>query len=355
MKVVRLSSDYEGGWNSYLDSNPKASFFHTLDWKRIIENVYGFEPYYFLALDDKDDVKGVVCSFFTRSLIFGKKIISTPFNFYNEPLFDDKDAASALVKAVLDVARERDVKYVEFKSLSEFDSSLSSDFSLVKNDHYFISGLELKGSSEESVKSYTHRLTKNLRTMKANALKSNVKVRELSSVSDLEAFYDVLVRLYRDKHNMIPQPYSLFKSLYDLGEKKFKLLVCTADDRVVGGMVLLFFKDQVVYAYGASESEYARFSPSTLLVDHAIRLVSSLGFGYMDFGVTSPYQDGLLNFKSSFGAVPKKLPFYYHLLNVDEVPDLDYHTSFKNLRKPFRFVPVSLIKKLSPIITRHLG
>ncbi|MFH1210399.1 MAG: GNAT family N-acetyltransferase [archaeon] len=354
MKAVRYDDLYKEKWNSYLLNNSKSSFFHTLEWKGIIEDVYRFEPYYFLAMDG-DEVKGVLCSFFTRSIIFGKKIISTPFNFYNEPLFDDGDAASVLVKAVIDVAKERDVKYVEFKSLSEFDNSITSNFSLVKNAHYFISGLPLKATPEESVKSYSHRLTKNLRTLKSNALKNNMKVRELSSISDLEVFYDVLVRLYRDKHNMIPQPYSLFKSLYDLGEKKFRLLVCTKDDRVIGGMVLLFFKDQVVYAYGASNPDYASFSPGTLLVDHAVNLVSSLGFRHMDFGVTSPYQDGLLAFKSSFGAIPKKLPFYYHLLNVDKVPELDYHTSFKSLRKPFRFVPVPLIKKLSPIITRQLG
>jgi CelD/BcsL family acetyltransferase involved in cellulose biosynthesis len=354
MIAVRYNGDYKENWNSYLLDNPKSSFFHTLDWKDIIERVYGFEPCYFLAMEG-DDVKGIVCSFFTKSVIFGKKIISTPFNFYNEPLFDDADAASVLIKAVIDIAKHKDVKYVEFKSLSEFDNSIASNFSLVKNDHYFISGLQLKGTPDESVKSYTSRLTKNLRTLKSNALKNNIKVRELSSVSDLEAFYDVLVRLYRDKHNMIPQPYSLFRSLYDLGEKKFRLLVCTKDDKVVGGMVLLFFKDQVVYAYGASNPDYANFSPSTLLVDHAINLVSGLGCSHMDFGVTSPYQEGLLNFKSSFGATPKKLPFYYHLLKVDKVPELDYHTSFKSLRKPFRFVPVPIIKKLSPIVTRQLG
>lgn len=355
MKAVRLTDDYKEKWNSYLLNNPKSSFFHTLEWKNIIKDVYRFEPYYFLAVDDKDEVKGVLCSFFTKSIIFGKKIISTPFNFYNEPLFDNDEAASVLIRSVIDVGKEKGIKYVEFKSLSEFDSSLSSNFSLVKNDHYWISGLELKPTPDESVKSYAPRLTKNLRTLKANASKSNINVRELSSVSDLEAFYDVLVRLYRDKHNMIPQPYSLFKSLHDLGDKKFKLLVCTVDGKVIGGMVLLFFKDRVVYAYGASNPEYARFSPSTLLVDHAIRLVSSLGFRFMDFGVTSPYQDGLLAFKSSFGALPKKLPFYYHLLSADKVPELDYHTSFKNLRKPFKFVPIPIIKKLSPIITRQLG
>jgi len=350
MNIVSYSEGYRTKWNAYLERNTKSSVFHTLEWKNIIEKVYKFKPYYFLAIDG-DEVKGILCSFLTKG-IFGKKIVSTPFNFYNQPLFDNKEIGQKLIEKLVDIGKKEKIGYIELKALEKFDSQLIFQLDMKENKHYFISNLKLTSNPKDK---YYPRLRKNLRTLKSNAQKNGIKLREFKTENELKQFYDILVKLYRDKHNMIPQPYTLFYEMYKTLGKNFKLLIAECNNKVIAGMLLLFFKKQVVYAYGAANQDYIAFSPGTLLIDEAIRLSSERGYEEMDFGVTSPYQEGLLNYKSNWGAEKSKLPYYYILIESNKIPEMDYHTSYKNVRKYFKYVPIPLIKLMSPIITKKLG
>lgn len=350
MKIVSLTEDYSEKWNEYIQKNEKATVFHTIEWKKVIQKVYGFEPLYLLVIKD-DKIEGILCSFLTKG-IFGKKIVSTPFNFYNQPLFDTEEAGKSLIECIINIGKKENVRYIELKALEKFNPELVSQLGIKENEHYFISNLKLIQEYEEK---YCPRLKKNLRTLKRNAEKENIKIRELKDENDLKQFYDLLVKLYRDKHNMIPQPYGLFYEMYKTFGKNFKLLIAQYNNRIIAGMVLLFFKKQAVYAYGASDQDYINFSPGTLLVDETIRRLSTEGYKELDFGVTSPYQENLLNYKSNWGAEPSKLPYYYYSIKSDKIPDLDYHTSYKSIRKYFKYVPIPLVKLLSPIITKKLA
>jgi len=350
MNAVPYSEEYRTSWNTYLEKNPNSSVFHTLEWKDIIEKVYKFKPYYLLAMSN-DKVHGVLCSFLTKG-IFGKKIVSTPFNFYNQPLFDNDESGKKLIEHIISVGKQENVEYIELKALEKFNPELVSYLGVKEDDHYFISNLKLVSNYEEK---YYPRLKKNLRTLKRNAEKENIRIRTLKDEDDLKQFYNILVRLYRDKHNMIPQPYALFYEMYKTFDKNFELIVAEHNNKVIAGMILLFFKKQVVYAYGASNQDYVNFSPGTLLVDETISMISKKGYETMDFGVTSPHQESLLEYKSNWGAEPSKLPYYYYLIRSDRIPKLDYHTSYRSIRKFFRYVPIPIVKILSPILTKRLG
>ena len=356
MKIILVEKENELKWNKFVDSNPEATFFHTLVWRDIIKEVYNFEPMYFMALDN-EEVTAIFPSFYTKSLIFGKKIISTPFNFYNGPLFKDEKAGEEIINYVIEKAKEKDAKYVEIKFMNEISEKLKKEVKLEKNAHYFISSLELAKNEEEAEKKYDKELKKNLRTLRRNAEKNGIIIRDIQGTKELKAFYDVMVRTLRDKHNMIPQPYKLFYSLFNKlqPKKMIKILLAVKDKEVIGGMIILLFKNDAVYAWGASNLKYKKFSPSSLLIDSTIKYLVLNNYKTLDFGVTSPYQESLLSFKEGWGCSHKKLPYYYSLIKSKEIPHLDYHTSFKNIRKLFRLVPIPIIKALSPLITKQLG
>lgn len=350
MKVIPYSEEYKDAWNSYLDKNSESLVFHTLEWKKIVEEVYNFRPYYFLAVNDKE-ITGVLCGFLTKG-VFGKKIVSTPFNFYNQPLFDNEESGKKLIEQIISVGKKENVGYVELKALKKFNPRIVSQLNIKENEHYFISKLKLVHNYREK---YYSRLIKNLRTLKRNAGKENIGIRELKDENDLKQFYDIMIKLYRDKHDMIPQPYLLFYNLYKVFDKNFKLLVAEHNNKVIAGMVLLFFKKMAVYAYGASDQNYTRFSPGTLLIDEAIKRTVEMGCEEMDFGVTSPYQQNLLEYKSNWGAESSKLPYYYYLVKSDKIPELDYHISYRCIRKYFKYVPLPIVKLISPVLTKKLG
>lgn len=354
MDLLPLNQDNEKDWTEYIKQNEHANFYNTVEMKKIMEKVYGFTPLYYIAYEG-NQVKGAICAFLTKSIFFGKKISSLPYNFYNQPIFDDTKTGEALLQKIVDIGKEKSVKSIVLKSVVGFDDDVASKIGFIKQSHYYTSILQLKENPEETVKAYDSRLTKNLRTLKRNAEKNGIEIKEAKSLKEVEQFYDMMLLLYRDKHNMITQPFSLFKSMYeDLSEeKKFSLLIALKNEKVIGGMVRLYFNNRVMYAYGSSDERYKNFSPSSLLIDHTIRTESEKGNKTLDFGVTSPYQESLLNFKSSWGAVPHKLPFYYYLIEDKQIVEKDYYNSYTFLRKPFKYVPAFLIKKMCPLVTRQ--
>ncbi|MDD5253478.1 MAG: GNAT family N-acetyltransferase [Candidatus Nanoarchaeia archaeon] len=351
MEIINLNKENEKVWDDYLEKNSRSSIFHTLEWKNIIEKTYNFKPLYFLAINN-NEVKGIICSFLTSSLIFGKKIVSTPFNFYNQPLFEDEEAGNLLINKLKEIGLEEKVKYIELKALEDLKIQNNE---LKKHPHYFISNLKLEDTEEKIEAKYYDRLRKNLRTLRRNAEKNNIKVDFSDKEEDLKQFYNVLVKIYRDKHNMICQPYSLYKNMKEIFKERFKLLTAKENDKVIAGMILLFFKDQAVYAYGASNLKYKTLSPGTVLIDYAIKFCSKNNYKTLDFGVTSQSQTELLSFKQNWGTTEHKMPYYYIPITQKEINPPDYYTYMKNLRKPFKYVPLPIIKLTSPIITKQLG
>lgn len=357
INIVPLTKENEEKWNDFINSHEKATFFHTLEWRDIIKEVYGFEPMYFMAFDENGKVQAIFPSFYTKSFLFGKKIISTPFNFYNGPLFKNEKAGEALINYVIKIAKERNVKYVELKFMDDISEELERKVKLKKKAHYYISNLELAKTVEETEKKYKTGVKRTVRRRRRNAERDGIAIRDMEDIKELESFYDVMVGALRDKHNMISQPYKLFYLLTKRLEPKnmVKVLLAVKGKEVGGGIILLLFKDRAIYAWGASNLKYQIYSPSSLLVDSAIKYCISKGYKALDFGVTSPYQESLLSFKESWGCSHKKLPYYYSLIKAKEIPELDYHISFRGIRKLFKYVPVSIIKIISPIVTKQLG
>ena len=39
----------EEDWDKFIQEHQDSNFFHQLSWKKVIENVYGFKPYYIIA------------------------------------------------------------------------------------------------------------------------------------------------------------------------------------------------------------------------------------------------------------------------------------------------------------------
>lgn len=345
MDAIIIDVQNERLWDSYIDRNKEANFFHTTQWKDIIKDVYGFNQMYHVVIDEKD-VQAACPMFYTKSVLFGKKMVTTPFNFYNGVLFESDEARQALITKFHSIAKERNVKYVEYKQVKDIKTAL------VKRSHYWDSVLKLPKRYEDL--KYGKGVARNIRRRGKRATEEGMVIKDCETETELKAFYDVMVRTLRDKHHMIPQPYKLFYKIWKL-KTHSKIILLMDNDIVAGGMMLLFFNKKVTDAWTATNQDYIRYSPNSLLLDYAIRYSIENGYEEFDMGVTSPYQESLLSFKESFGCESFKLPTYYDLVCEHEVPNMDYHTSYKDIRKWYRFVPVWLIKLMAPFITRQLG
>jgi len=73
-------------WDAFVSGHPEGRLPHLTGFKRSVEETYRFEPFYRAYLQG-GDLRAVFPGFFHRSRLYGRKIVSQPFNEYGGILF----------------------------------------------------------------------------------------------------------------------------------------------------------------------------------------------------------------------------------------------------------------------------
>jgi len=78
-------------------------------------------------------------------------------------------------------------------------------------------------------------------------------------------------------------------------------------------------------------------------------------FRIFDFGLTSPYQEGLLKFKEDWSTDSTSLPYYYFLHDAKKVPEFDYYKSFPILKKLWKKMPTIVARQIGSFFVREVA
>ena len=73
-------------WDRFVLAHPFGRFIHLSGFKKTVQEVYKLRPNYWVYVRD-DRVQAVFPSFFHRSILYGKRLVSQPFSEYGGPLF----------------------------------------------------------------------------------------------------------------------------------------------------------------------------------------------------------------------------------------------------------------------------
>jgi CelD/BcsL family acetyltransferase involved in cellulose biosynthesis len=107
------------------------------------------------------------------------------------------------------------------------------------------------------------------------------------------------------------QPRRFFRLLWDnaIATGLGSLLIVEAAAQPIAAAVFLTWNETVIYKFGASDESSWSLRPNHLLLWDAIRAACEQGCRWFDFGRTDIGQEGLRNFKLSWGAVEE--PLFY--------------------------------------------
>jgi CelD/BcsL family acetyltransferase involved in cellulose biosynthesis len=86
-------------------------------------------------------------------------------------------------------------------------------------------------------------------------------------------------------------------------------LIVETEGRPVAAAVFLAWNGTVIYKFGASDESAWRLRPNHLLFWHAIRTACEQGYQWFDFGRTDAGQNGLRDFKRSWGTAEEPLAY----------------------------------------------
>lgn len=301
--------------------------------------------------------RSVTCSSVKCRSLFGKKITSLPFNFY-PPLLGKQELNDhyPCIEKLIDQTQQLNKQYLEYKTFDQLEDHFVKEHGLKCVNPSIVSELYLEDTYEQQLKGYKKSLKQNIRTTSKKLHEEGITLEISSSIKDLKSWYHLLVKLYRDKHQMITQPFGLYKRLLLNNEKKegwgSTLFIARKRNEMIGGIFVIWDKDHWEYSWAATNPDYNRLGINTLLVDFAIQEAIRSGAKTFSFGSTPPSDEKLIYFKSRWGCTTK--PIYYYYWNHEPKP-VDLNNDFKIIRKVFQYVPLPILKfipkYLVPLLT----
>ena len=94
MQVEKLSNEEE--WEKFVADVPGGTFYHTVRWKRFLEESFSFDTEYLVIRDGSDHLAGVCPLAITRKLGFFTVLDSLPESDFGGPLVEASKAPTAL-------------------------------------------------------------------------------------------------------------------------------------------------------------------------------------------------------------------------------------------------------------------
>jgi lipid II:glycine glycyltransferase (peptidoglycan interpeptide bridge formation enzyme) len=167
--------------------------------------------------------------------------------------------------------------------------------------------LSLEGSLDDIQARFHQKWRYNIRL----AAKKGVEVHSDTSRSDLKIFHDIY-RVTAGRNKFTGRPLSYFEKMWDALEPAglMKLFVVYHDSVPLSAAICFLLPPQCWYVYGASSNQHRNLMPNHLMQWTMIQWAKENGCNLYDFrGVPDPtqsdippHEEGLVKFKSGFGA-----------------------------------------------------
>ncbi len=288
-------------WNDYLLAAAPASIFHTTNWLRVLQESYGYRPYYFACFHAKQLT--VLLPFMeVHSWLTGIRGVSLPFADYCEPIIAVETVPAELLAYVSMTVRQRQWKFLEVRGGDVLFPGVSPYTSYARHS------LALGGNEEEIFA----------------RLRSNYRA-----------------KIKKIQEHIIAQHFG------------FVILV-SHQGRNIAGAVFFTFGSQAMYKFGAFDTKYQHLYPNYLLFWCVIQWLCENGYKELCFGRTSQSQEGLIQFKDGWGTIKSHINYYrYDIKTLSFVQNANCQVEAGyNIYKK---MPIPLLKLVGSVLYKHMG
>jgi FemAB-related protein (PEP-CTERM system-associated) len=338
--VKRMEMRDEERWDAFVRDAPAATFFHRSAWRGLIENALGHRCHYLYA-ERGGTITGILPLAEIRSRLFGHSLISTPFCVYGGVVACDLESEARLTAAATALAEELNVAYLELRE---------------REPHH--PGWPVKDLYVSFRKSIDVDHDKNL---KAIPRKQRAMVRkgigfglEASHDSGLEEFYRVYAESVRNLGTpVLPRRY--YARLQETFGADCEITVVSHRTQPVAAVMSFYFRDEVHPYYGGSVARGRDLAANDFMYWSVMQRAVERGARVFDFG-RSKQDTGSYHFKKHWGFEPRPLPYAYHLVRAQAVPDVSpANRKYSLFIKAWQRLPLPVSKFVGPLLARDLG
>jgi CelD/BcsL family acetyltransferase involved in cellulose biosynthesis len=308
LDVIEVEASREPRWRAFVEGRPEALVYHHPAWIEVLAETYGYAEASLAAIDPDGALVGILPMFRQRGLLSGRRLTSLPHTPHAGPI-GDPEAATALLDAAVDVAREDPRVRLQIKSPRADLAELAPRVEQEPWEPTFVLSLPDDVGALRFGSSKNHTRIKGKVTA---AARKGVAVRRADSDADLRAWYRLYLATMR-RHAVPPRPYRFFEVAWRVLEPIGIMRVLLAEQgngssaTLVAGSVFLMANATVIYRFNGSRREMLNLHPNDAIQWQAIHDAAREGFRRYDFGEVEIGNDGLAMFKSKWGAVSEPL------------------------------------------------
>ncbi|HXH82030.1 MAG TPA: FemAB family XrtA/PEP-CTERM system-associated protein [Candidatus Tectomicrobia bacterium] len=339
VRITELGTD-AAEWDAFVRLAPSGSPYHLTAWKRAVEDAFGHRAHYLMAWR-RERLDGVLPLFEVSGLLGGRSLISVPYAVYGGVCAESPETRRALVDAATQLARARSARYIEFRERRDLGLGLPT------KSLYVTFARAIAKDPEENARA----IPRKQRRMTRQGAKHGLRV-EIGA-EHFDAFYAIYAQSLRNLGSPV-FPKALVRGVHDHFGKDAELLTVWRGERMLAGVLTLYFEDQVLPYYAGALRDGLPYAVNDFMYWELMCRAAERGCRVFDFG-RSREGTGPYHFKRHWGFEPVPLPYQYVLLDGDRLPDLTpSNPRLRLATRVWKRLPLPLTNALGPILTRYL-
>jgi FemAB-related protein (PEP-CTERM system-associated) len=340
MQVKRLQDSDMERWDQFVFSFPKATFFHRVGWKHVIEQAFGHSTHYLYA-EQQGKLVGVLPLVHLRSVLFGNGLISLPFCAYGGILATTEDVQNSLQKSACALAEELQVDYLEMRNryLQQPDWPAK--------ELYVTFRKTIDTDPEKNLLA----IPRKQRAMIRKGIKAGLKAEVDRTINRFYNTYSQSV------HNLGTPVFSrkYFSLLQEVFGSDCEILTVTHNDYTIASVMSFYFRNEVLPYYGGGTSESRAYKGNDFMYWELMRRCSEKKIHIFDYG-RSKKGTGSYHFKEHWGFSPEILYYEYYLVRKKKLPDISpLNPKYQLFIEAWKNIPLPITRWLGPKIARNLG
>jgi len=341
LKVGELATADEARWKAFVDRCPEATFFHRVEWRKVIESVFNHRTHYLYAERD-GDIVGVLPLAHVASWLFGSSLTSLPFCVYGGAAVVDPAARDALHRHARDLAERLGVGHLELRNRSVAEPEWKH------RDLYATFRKPILADPEANFGA----IPSKRRNMVRRASKAGLRVTPADSV-------DRFFPLYADnvhRHGTPPFPKRYFRALQEaFGNDQEILTVLDQAGRPISAAFLFYFRDEISPYYVGDCLDARDLAANDFMYWEIIRHGAARGCRTFDWS-RSKKGTGSWDFKKNWGFEPQPLHYEYLPVRSAQVPEHNpLNPKYRLLISVWQRLPLPIVNRVGPLIVRNLG
>lgn len=300
MEIIIAQDSDAKRWDEYVSHHTQASPYHQFAWKQSIEKAYNLRSYYLMAMDDQNQITGILPSILIKPPIGHATLCSLPYCDRGEALAESPAIVELLIAKANELRQELKAHCYEYRStrFTAYDHDTPNATAEPQKVRMI---LELPETSIALLAGFKAKLRSQIKKAEKNKLTFEIGNNE-SLVSD---FYDVFTINMRDLGSPTHSK-RWFESISRFYDENCIVSIIKSNSVPIGAGLVLINGRTATIPWASTLRKYNKLAPNMLLYWSLLEYATDNGCQQFDFGRSS-IGEGTFKFKQQWGAKPVEL------------------------------------------------